>query len=507
MDIGDPDDIPTRRKRLPSMQELGAFDLDAGGAAPALELPSGPGRQGMPGALDTRPAPLSDLGGPRPSNPTVPPAAAPSVLPSGMAAPAVDPAGANKSGATTRPALTPEQLRQALAKADPQTRLKLLNLIVGGRPIQHRGGGLAVSPGPRARPAPVGTRTDAPARPASAPRTTSTTAPPSPRTGPAPLLKIDDNTELLDASTPIPSAQQRKLAMQAQVDATLQQERQRAEASAHKVIFPAYDPNRHGEDVRSTVRRRPELPVEGHFPAPRQPLRTAYTHPDGKPMTPEENKVEEVLQAQRCEETLTVLARDGVNGLLLSPRDLDAAVAQGVLDAATAATLWKTWSALRPVIHVIADEPPEVPAAAASADADGPTEATAEPDTAAPQHAAAAAPEPVPIEAAGVPAPARPVTAVPLPSPSTSPSTSPSPSPLPMPSPVPVTAPGHAPAAEAVAAPQASTGPTPRRWNPGWALRALVAVAVLNTAWQFGQWLWYTGWGWTLLAWLQGART
>ena len=147
--------------------------------------------------------------------------------------------------------------------------------------------------------------------------------------------------------------------MQAQLDAGIHRDSPRPEAAAHKVLFPAYDPAQHGEDVRSVNARRKDAPVEGHFPAPRQPFQAAYKHADGRPMTPEENSVEQELQAQRCDETLSVLARDGVNGLLLSPRDLDAAVASGLLPAETAVTLWNTWAALRPVIHVIEDEPPE----------------------------------------------------------------------------------------------------------------------------------------------------
>ncbi|MBL8301580.1 MAG: hypothetical protein JNM26_02280 [Ideonella sp.] len=182
-------------------------------------------------------------------------------------------------------------------------------------------------------------------------------------------MQIDEHTELLDAVAPGVSPDARKADLQAQLAQAQRQaaapEPARSEPLAHKVLFPAYDPNRHGDDVHGATRRRHEGPIEGHFPAPRQPFKPTYRHPDGRPMTAEETQVEEVLQTQRCEETLSVLARDGVNGLLLSPRDLDAAVANGVLSAEAAATLWKTWSALRPVIHVIEDEPPPADAAGA----------------------------------------------------------------------------------------------------------------------------------------------
>ena len=230
------------------------------------------------------------------------------------------------------------------------------------------------------------------------------------------------------------TAADRKAELQAQLDLAQQQAQQQAvpaadkapaETLAHKVLFPAYDPTRHGEDVHGSSRRRAEGPIEGHFPAPRQPFQATYQHPDGRPMTPEENKVEEVLQAERCEETLSVLARDGVNGLLLSPRDLDAAVGQGLLTAEIAATLWKTWAALRPVIHVIEDEPEESPPvepdnATTASDAAGEAQTPALPgDAVTPEPPAAAqtldapALNPVPAPVAAIAPTAAPAPALP----------------------------------------------------------------------------------------------
>lgn len=382
MDIGDPSEIPSTRKRLPSMQELGAFDLTAPPpAAPAA----------------------------RPTAQAVAVAASVSALPANAS-----PAPAPSPSPAPRQTPTSEQLRQALAKADPETRQKLLRLISGGKSVQQVGsaatGGarrrslvMQADPVPRRTPE-ASAAPKSPAWQAARP----TTPPPPPRSASArssaeqPLLHIDANTELLDVAAPPRSAAERKADLQAQLDQVQQQaaapsDKATAETLAHKVLFPAYDPERHGDDVHGASRRRAEGPIEGHFPAPRQPFQATYRHPDGRPMTPEENQVEEVLQAQRCEETLTVLARDGVNGLLLSPRDLDAAVAQGLLTSETAATLWKTWAALRPVIHVIEDEPAE-PTVAQQTDDPGASEAAG--DAAMPALTSPAEPpDPVPVAA------------------------------------------------------------------------------------------------------------
>lgn len=405
MDIGDPNEIPATRKKLPSMQELGAFDF----GAPAGRTEAAPA--GSPATIDAR---GPSTGAALPAAPAVPRRSAPArsaVAPPAPTRPAeldtgpaaLQGAPAASAGAPPRSKPTTEQLREALAKADPQTRQKLMRLIAGGRTVQQVGpasqGGARrrnlvmqlEADTPRARaaasPPPV-----APPRPAPAPppasgfgaftATPRTTAAPAqgfarPSAGPRPaarpaepaLMQIDEHTELLDAVAPGVSPDARKADLQAQLAQAQRQaaapEPARSEPLAHKVLFPAYDPNRHGDDVHGATRRRHEGPIEGHFPAPRQPFKPTYRHPDGRPMTAEETQVEEVLQTQRCEETLSVLARDGVNGLLLSPRDLDAAVANGVLSAEAAATLWKTWSALRPVIHVIEDEPPPADAAGA----------------------------------------------------------------------------------------------------------------------------------------------
>ncbi len=310
MDIGDPSEIPSTRKKLPSMQELGAFDPE-----PPTSTPSPP-------ALD-KPTPASKP--PRP---------------------------------------TSEQLRAALKRADPATRIKLLRLIAGGRTVEQAAAlepdasapsrRLAMNlPRSPTRPEPP----TADARPDSAKPIHRQLKAAATATGGETLLKIDANTDLLEAAAAPLSVEQRKAALQQQLAASRAQETPRAEtASAPKVLFPAYDPREHGDDVRQPARRS-KAPVEGHFPAPRQPFQARYQHADGRPMNEEETKVEEVLQEQRCEQTLQVLARDGVNGLLLSPRDLDAAVENGTLDEPTATLLWKTWSALRPVIHVIDDQP------------------------------------------------------------------------------------------------------------------------------------------------------
>jgi hypothetical protein len=434
MDIGDPSEIPTTRRRLPSMQELGAFDFGAPGESGAaadsqpapwpgevpVRRPSNETRTNLPGGTTTLEAAVAPTAPAPPPSATTPPSAAAAATTATGAAPG------------PRPALTAEQLRQALAKADPGTRQKLLRLIAGGRTVQQLPGAAPAAsakprslvmqldpPLPKAAPAPA--PAPAPARPpSSAPRTEAAgpasgfaefstsrsgargAAGASPgftpargtgsrfagrvsRPGEQPLMQIDAHTDLLDAAPPAASPAARKAELQAQLDQVPRQamgstDNARSEPMAHKVLFPAYDPARHGEDVHGQARRRHEGPIEGHFPAPRQPFKPHYQHPDGRPMTAEESQVEEVLQTQRCEETLGVLARDGVNGLLLSPRDLDAAVANGVISAEAAATLWKTWAALRPVIHVIEDEPP-APADTDASDDDGGTEprATAAP--------------------------------------------------------------------------------------------------------------------------------
>ena len=318
MDIGDPSEIPTTRKKLPSMQELGAFELEPSNAAAAAEPPAPIARQA--------PATVIDKPDPAPPRPTS------------------------------------QQLRTALARADPATRSKLLRLIAGGRTVEQLARPPASVTGHthglemnlhRAQPQSGQSAQDderRAARPIYRAASAST-----PRSGET-LLKIDATTDLLDAVGPPPSAEQRSAALHEHLAATLAQESPAGPtAAAHKVLFPAYDPQEHGDDVRRLVRRS-GAPVEGHFPAPRQPCQARYRHADGRPMDEDETRVEAVLQEQRCEQTLEVLARDGVNGLLLSPRDLDAAVENGTLDEATATLLWKTWSALRPVIHVIDDE-------------------------------------------------------------------------------------------------------------------------------------------------------
>lgn len=341
MDIGDPSEIPTTRKKLPSMQELGAFDAE-------------PPRQ----------KPL-----PQPSPPAPP-------------APTID-----QPTPDSRPARpTNEQLRAALNRADPATRSKLLRLIAGGRAVEQTASPAATTARPTRGLAMNLHRSPVSAEAAAVSDIRQSTRPPQQRPRMAAtagsagetLLKIDANTDLLDAAAPPLSAEQRKAALQQQLDASLLPETPRGESpSAPKVLFPAYNPQEHGSDVRRPTRRS-EAPVEGHFPAPRQPFQARYQHADGRPMNEEETKVEAVLQEQRCEQTLEVLARDGVNGLLLSPRDLDAAVENGTLDEATATLLWKTWSALRPVIHVIdepappsADEPAEPTPAIDSNQPDG----------------------------------------------------------------------------------------------------------------------------------------
>ena len=522
MDIGDPNEIPATRKRLPSMQELGAFDDIAPEAPQSVSRPA-----------RTRP--------PAAAEPVVAVTPVPVPVPTSAPEPAPAPEGAPSPAAASapaapRPALTPEQLRQALAKADPVTRQKLLRLIAGGRTIQQLSpgsGGSSVGEGPRASTLVMGLgaardTTDRPKPPpprASAADTSPARAAASRRAAGESLMQIDANTELLDASPPPAAAGgDRHAGLQAQLDSARQQAPPRADPAAHKVLFPAYDPRRHGADVHTTTRRRSEGPVEGHFPAPRQPFRASYQHPDGKPMTPEESKVEEVLQAQRCEETLSVLAREGVNGLLLSPRDLDAAVNNGLLSAETAATLWRTWAALRPVIHVIEDEPPEAPAVAAT-----PAEAEAAPQ---------ADPGTTNAEANLPPTPAAVTAPLPLDPP-------PAPAAVAPPVPAPPSLPPRV--REAAAARQEPAPATPRRpeiepaVDPVWAatqppplveaaahrgppadqrgaawkrLRrmltwvfwAFVAYSVITTGLKYAVLLWHTGWGWALLDWLQQQR-
>ncbi|GAP35545.1 hypothetical protein [Piscinibacter sakaiensis] len=542
MDIGDPDDIPATRKRLPSLAELGAFD-GPGAATPApVRRPASAGTLATDTAPDAGRRASAEVdrsreaaGGSEPAAEALPgPAPAPALarapLPaSGPGAgpapgPGPAPAAPDTGPAPTEPPaqppgtagvreLSPERLRQALAQADPDTRRKLLKLFAGSQAVQRVAGAAGAppslvmtrprrptAPGPATGPGPG--RAAAPARASRfgeldvgerlrPPRGAEPVTPPPPATGEAagpapaplrsttefvaahvpvrpdaaftpagpgkpfgrpmaepgaglrgagraaaaaasdePLLRIDEQTELLDAlptggpsgraarpgaaaAPPAapgtdPAAEARRADMQSRLDAALQAEqaaqaekaRRAARAAAAaapgsdedrlqpappRAQFPTYDPERHGEDVHSVAARRKDGPVEGHFPAPRQPPREPpapperersprgtggdaaaapafaprYRHPDGREMSPEENLAEQALQAQRCEETLGTLARDGVNGLLLSPRDLDAAVAAGVLGAEAALTLWRTWSALRPVVHVIDDDPPE----------------------------------------------------------------------------------------------------------------------------------------------------
>lgn len=417
MDIGDPSEIPATRKRLPSLQELGAFDLSPPSPAAAV-VEREPGGLPVPAASRTDrpvtasawaplpdPSPVSEAAGaaaPTPV-PIPPPVAVPAAsqapapapvagtpvpvpVPAASPAPATAPVAAPTAAtapapsAAPRPARpTPEQLRTALQRADPATRKKLLRLMAGGRTVDQLAGQPSGDAGPahrltmslhRGRLAPSGPPAATPrSGPATPPRATR----PAPLGADEPLMRIDDGTDLLDAAAAPVSAEQRKAALQAQLAATRLQEpptRSETGTAAHKVLFPAYDPREHGDDVRRPT-RRPEAPVEGHFPAPRQPFQARFEHADGRPMSEEETRVEAVLQEQRCEQTLEVLARDGVNGLLLSPRDLDAAVQDGVLDEATATLLWKTWSALRPVIHVIDDDPPAPPPGSDALEATG----------------------------------------------------------------------------------------------------------------------------------------
>jgi hypothetical protein len=459
MDIGEPHEIPTTRKRLPSMQELGAFD-DAPAAAPprparaigplvdeAAPLrarqdtaPAGPPAERPPGAGAVREPAASAAAATATAAAVMPPVASPNAPPRSTTGTVAQPPA--REATDTLPAsgfgplasLTPEQWKAAMAKADPAVRRKLMRLFAGGEAVQQLGGeaegaahrhlvmkraappaasrrlpGAAAAATPAAAHRPSSPAAAGPA--ASVGRAPGAPARLSPRTpgrADAPLMQIDEHTELLDAAPPPPTAAGRKAEMQAQLDAALQREaapRAESAGAAHKVLFPAYDPQQHGESLHSVASRRRDAPVEGHFPAPRQPFRAHYRHPDGRPMSAEENKAEEVLQAQRCEETLSVLARDGVNGLLLSPRDLDAAVANGLLTAETAGTLWKTWAALRPVIHVIEDEPePEPTADAAAGSAEAPEADDLGAATAAAESPAVSAPAP---EAPTAPPPRR----------------------------------------------------------------------------------------------------
>ncbi|WP_418320564.1 hypothetical protein [Piscinibacter sakaiensis] len=374
MDIGDVNEIPTTRRKLPSLQELGAFDVE-------------------PSTVTRRPSSAAQPPLPAPPPAPSPPPTAPQAARTPRAAPAA------------RLPVSDERIRQALAKADPLTRKRLLRLIAGGRTVLQRGEQGPQPPGrttaslsmamPRAeRPA---TASAAASSAGHRPQQESARAAPPPTAGatprashPAdsdePLLRIDARTDLLDAVAPALDAEQKKAALIAQLAAARNEPAPSTPRStAHKVLFPAYDPREHGDDVRRPG-RKPDAPVEGHFPAPRQPFQPAYRHADGREMDEQEARVEAVLQEQRCERTLEVLARDGVNGLLLSPRDLDAAVEDGVLDAETADTLWKTWSALRPVIHVIEDPPAPPQAAdgtADAADSEPPSEALVESEPAA----------------------------------------------------------------------------------------------------------------------------
>lgn len=379
MDIGDPSEIPATRRKLPSMQELGAFEFDGPSVSRApADAPAVP----LLAASTVAPArPAKPEASPALTRPAAARATAPSAAPDASAPP----------GPRTAP--TAEQLRQALSKADPGTRQKLLRLIAGGRTVQQLGPGGPSDAGKRrslVMPLHDGTAARPPAP------TPAASLQPG-RRGPAAVMQIDETTELLDAVPPLPSPSARLAELQAQADQIARpaagREHARQEPPAHKVLFPAYDPARHGEDVHGSSRRRHEGPIEGHYPAPRQPFKPAYTHPDGRPMTAEENQAEAVRQTERCEETLGVLARDGVNGLLLSPRDLDAAVAAGVISAEAAATLWRTWAALRPVIHVIEDEPTPAAAEAPADETSDEPAANGEDSSAAPDVAPAVRPD------------------------------------------------------------------------------------------------------------------
>ena len=194
---------------------------------------------------------------------------------------------------------------------------------------------------------------------------------------------------------------------------------------APRVLFPIYDPAEHGADLRTP--RRAAAPVEGHFPPPRQPFaapghqvreRTQKPERAGQPVAvvapasasapapapapaslpapvPEPALTEASVSAPApsgsepdVDRQLSLLdppdemcVRDGVNGLLLSRRDLDEAVEDGLLQRDIATLLWKNWSARRPVIHVIDDPAPSpVEPGTAASEIDGnATEAPSDP--------------------------------------------------------------------------------------------------------------------------------
>lgn len=291
------------------MRELGAFEVEAPEPLSAASSGADPGT---------------------PAAPLPPPGA-------GLAA------TASASSASAGP--TPSQLRHALAKADPGTRRRLLRLI--------------------------GERGPNPAKAA-------------PPTGQERLLlRLDEQTELLAAAT---HPSQRREEIVGQLAQARGARPEVAADAAPRILFPTYDPRQHGPDLRNP--RRPDVPVEGHFPPPRQPSTVpAPSVRERTTVSPSAAGQEAVVPAQAstagatppaappapsapAHPTLSAplllrpTARDGVNGLLLSLRDLDAVVEEGVLDAPTAERLWKTWSARRPVIHVV-DDPVPLPQTAA----------------------------------------------------------------------------------------------------------------------------------------------
>ncbi len=349
MDIGDPSEIPATRRRLPSMHDLGAFDIDPPVPSARAQVAAAP--LASAAGTSARPTPARSI---------------PSGEPTGVEAP-IHP--------------TASQLRHALAAADPATRRRLLRLFGKGRPAGRTE--LGSNDG-------------------------------------RPLLRLDAGTELLAA---MPDAAARS----SELDRLLAQARaarpETAPGEVPRVLFPVYDPCEHGPDLRRPGRSGG--PIEGHFPPPRpsgpvaaQPERerTSTTAPQtdapGPVGTAEARLPLEGPTPTQPTPTAAAPpqagARDGINGLLLSPRDLDAAVEDGLLGAETAAVLWQTWSARRPVIHVV-DDPDPAPIAGPQP-AGSPLDAVDAPAT---MTVLAAAPEPATPAPAGPQAPAATSSAAP----------------------------------------------------------------------------------------------
>lgn len=302
------------------MRELGAFDPEPAPAGAAQALP----------AAD--PVPRRDVAAGEPARPTSD----------------TDP------GPSTQP--TRAQLRHALATADPGTRRRLLRLL----------------------------------RERSAKPEAPTSEPPA---NGRPLLRLDACTELLAA---LPDADSQRSGLRERLAQVRAADPVAPAAAAPRVLFPAYDPREHGSDLRTP--RRADPPIEGHFPAPRQPFASGSA---GHPPTVRERPTPgaaadppsaESSPARRPAAPPSLESApppepdplDSVNGLLLSRRDLDGAIEDGLLGADTAAQLWKIWAARRPVIHVLDDEatPALPPQEAAQAPVDNTAESIAEPQPA-----------------------------------------------------------------------------------------------------------------------------